>query len=316
MRKFLVCVLVACSAPMVALAQQQDCSQALITATVNQRYDEVTNLAIAWQMSEQDYNEHKQNVGVTVPIKGVPVSASYGEFRRNISQKAQSYNLTDFEKRAYSYATSGLNGTSLEAYKTCILHQGGLHVFAGNRGKNSVGLWIEYLASADQTEGLRGTLLGSENVLASSRRDLERVIADTTFWRADFEQILIPEDPTKDMTGTIKVGNQSRSFLLAPVPVVQPPREPTFHWKEVRVDDCGAADMTCSLGYRPDDVECRQATLSLTAVCWKANGNYGPQPPHLASCSYKSDWCTYKSTPIDQCHNGKRPGVAYACVKD
>ena len=82
--------------------------------------DTRVELSLAWNLSESEFNKRKTSAGVTVPIYGVPVTASYSDYKESIKRKAEALKLDRFEQRALSHATSSLTANGLEAYKTCL----------------------------------------------------------------------------------------------------------------------------------------------------------------------------------------------------
>ena len=71
------------------MALAADCSKALIPAITSVNHDEVTNLSLAWNMSESAYDQAKQQFGASAVIYGIPISGSYDDFRQSIRTKAE-----------------------------------------------------------------------------------------------------------------------------------------------------------------------------------------------------------------------------------
>jgi hypothetical protein len=136
------------------------------------------------------------------------------------------------------------------------------------------------------------------------------------------EPPIVPQNKMKETPVEIVVGQTSKSVILPPLSVTIPTvPKPTFHWKLVRTDDCGANDLPpCSsitppAASKPDDNLCNQAKLGLASVCWSQGGNtWYPPGPGFDACRGKRDWCTYKNVKVDACRHGLRPGELWACV--
>jgi hypothetical protein len=67
--------------------------------------------------------------------------------------------------------------------------------------------------------------------------------------------------------------------------------------------DCPATDIAQTPGATPDDSKCTTESAKTSAVCWDGavyqNGTKA--------------FCTYKTTPPEQCRGGARPGRIYRC---
>jgi hypothetical protein len=87
---------------------QQDCSKALIPSTTAVEFDEVRNLSLAWQLSQDSYDKATHDFGANEIIYGVPVGANYSDFRTNIQRRSEALHLQDFDQRSFAYATSVL----------------------------------------------------------------------------------------------------------------------------------------------------------------------------------------------------------------
>lgn len=86
-------------------------------------------------------------------------------------------------------------------------------------------------------------------------------------------------------------------------------------WKFVAAGrDCGNADVGCTAGtFIPDSTQCGAHSPAQSAVCWDGT-TFG----NVDQCSSAPGtiWCTYKTTPADDCVGGGSPGFLYECVED
>src|ERR1700681_3520227 len=98
--KFLTAVAVLVSTTGSLLAQTTDCTRTLIPATMDVRFDEMINLSLAWSLSEGAWNEARQKFGASAVVYGVPISANYGDYKKNVKTRAEQLQLQNFEKRA------------------------------------------------------------------------------------------------------------------------------------------------------------------------------------------------------------------------
>src|ERR1700682_2466993 len=176
-----------------ARAEIQDCSKALIKATLNSSGTEITNLSLAYQLTENAYNEAKRDFGSggSGEIYGIPVSGnlSYSDFRNEVKQRAESLKIDRFEFRSYAYATSGLHPFSLEAYKKCLLANGGLDLVAGQGGADSYVIWLVFSPPTNVDPKLKGRVVSTQNVSSSSVAILKGEIANRPFHVKISEQI-------------------------------------------------------------------------------------------------------------------------------
>lgn len=212
----------------VAVAQNPDCSKALVRATVSSNNLDVSNLALAWSLSEEAYNQAKTGVGASGYIYGQPASANYDQFRSNLNKKKEELAVADFELHSAAYATSGLDSTSLEAYRSCLLSSGGLSLVAGRFGSNSYQIWVVYNPGINSSERLNGRVSSLRNATQDSGQPVVNAIAATNFsGRVDRQFTLVPVDLLKETSIDVAVGNQSRALLLPPLVIPPPPARKT-----------------------------------------------------------------------------------------
>ncbi len=195
-----------------------DCSQALIPARVDISYDDVTDLSLAWNMSESAYDQAKQQFGASAVIYGVPISANYDDFHQSIRTKAESLGINNFEQRSFAYATSALTAQNLQAYRDCLMLSAGLFLVAGARGTGSCQIWLSYSPPVNVGPNLVGKVLNSNNVEPVSLQTVSRQITSMHFHdKVDSQFALTPKNLDAEMTIDVAVGNQTRSLLLPPL---------------------------------------------------------------------------------------------------
>jgi hypothetical protein len=73
MRLLILCAAAMCFA---GQARAEDCDVRLFKSTVQYQSDEITNLSLAWTLTEGAYNLAKREMGGSAIIYGVPVIAS------------------------------------------------------------------------------------------------------------------------------------------------------------------------------------------------------------------------------------------------
>jgi hypothetical protein len=313
-----------------AYAVSQDCTRTLIPEQVGYVSDEVRKLSLAWSLSEGDYNEAKQNAGASANIYGVPVGANYGDFKQNVKTRAEQLHIDNFEKRAIAYSTTSLTEENRKIFAACVASNGGLDVEAGQIGADNYLISIYYQPPLGFSGPARGRVGGTRrnaprNVQPGSLNELKREIQAINFSRGVWlEPPLTPANKLEEVVINIGVGPFSKSVILPPLSVpAAPPKK--YQWKQVRTDDCGARDLTCTAGATPPDEHgevrgrCEYARLGLAAVCWSggANRDY-PPGTGFEACKLpapgQADWCTYKNVKENDCRRGGHPGTMYVCV--
>ena len=203
-------------------ASAQDCIEALVKATVNQSILSISDLSIAWSVSSTSYDEMKRNMGTSAVIYGVPLGADYGEFRKNIQTMQQAFQLHNFELYSGAYASTKLDGNSLEAYRSCLsAHNKGLAVLVeriGSPQSPSYTIWVTYIPPANQASGLRGRVLNPRNLATESQKNIEKEIANQEFYSTvDRQFTIIPSDFKSGASLEIAVGGQSKVLGLPPI---------------------------------------------------------------------------------------------------
>lgn len=230
MKRLWIGLLIGLALPFQAKAEVQDCSKALVPATVVSNTIEITNLSIAWSLSREAYEEAKKGGGISTKIFGVPVGANYEDFRHNVQSEAEKLNIQNFALRAIAFATSGIDTNSLEAYKACLLKNGGISVVAGAMGVDSYVVWVIYNAGAVPNPNTRGHVVSTGNLLSKSDNLLRKEISHTDFTRnVDAQFVINPENIRKEGSVTIGVSAGgtgvplSAALLLPPLSVPQQP---------------------------------------------------------------------------------------------
>jgi hypothetical protein len=201
-----------------ASAADEDCSRALVVSTTTSSSRVISQLSMAWHVSEEAWKTAKTEGGVDAVIQGVPVLGSYREFREEIRKRAESYRLESFDERSYAYATSGLDKYALEAYKICINRKSeGLFVFAGERSAGTIEIYIYNLPGIDVRQDIKGELPVKINLSRSSAEYLAKELAHSYIHQKwDKRLTLVPSEVTKEIVVNIKFGNVAKTLVLPP----------------------------------------------------------------------------------------------------
>jgi hypothetical protein len=209
-----------------SIAQPMDCTKSLIPKTTNVTYDQITNFALAYTLTESAYNEAKQQFGANAVVYGVPLGASYGSYHSNAQQRAESLHIQNFQQLAYSYATSGINSEGLEAYKACLLQVGGLQLVAGKPGSNNYTIWVMWIPPINAKPNLTGKA-SARNITQTDLQAYGNQVQQANFGqRVELNLTLQPQNNTQESTVSIRVGNASRALVLPPLLAFPPPTPP------------------------------------------------------------------------------------------
>lgn len=127
----------------------------------------------------------------------------------------------------------------------------------------------------------------------------------------------IPEIVNQISNLDVEIGGKHYKFTRAELTMVRaqveelktkvdPPK--VAKWVLVGEGDCGGTDIQFVPGSGPDDSRCNATSANQTPVCWDGE-LYQNNPSPVGN----AEWCTYKSTPPNQCRGGSRPGKMYRC---
>lgn len=187
------------------------------------RFDEITQLSLAWTITKSDYDTATMDITGEAVLYGVPVGGSYGDFRENIKREAQTLGLENFEKRAVAYATSGLDAVGLDAYRDCLLHEGGMEVSAKVIGSESYTISLIYVSRPTDAKDLTWKLSDGTNIKDADKARLGEEIGRIQNSAVQKEFSFQPSDLAKEVTITISLGDAySKSLLLPPINIPSP----------------------------------------------------------------------------------------------
>lgn len=208
-----------------ALCQQQDCSKALIEYHRSGSTSLVSTLSAAYSMSEGEWSRRQQGGSANAVVYGVPLGASYQDFKDRVSQRAEQFHIDRFDARAQSYAESDLSNNGLEAYKTCLRGGGGFQLFAGDTSTNTYTVRLLNQPNGGLDARIVGSLETPANLSEQSEAYLGKKIAGLHYAQAwDQAFIIQPRDPKQEVSFTVDFGNAvSKSIVLPPLQI-RPPR--------------------------------------------------------------------------------------------
>jgi hypothetical protein len=230
----------------VATGGVADCERTLVEETVDQSTLSIEDLSISFLLTESQWNAISQEFGGKAVIYGIPIGASYSEYRQNRTALTSRYNLHDYHKYQAHYASSRLDSSSLEAYRMCIAGANkGLAVVSaaiGGPGSNYT-VWLTYVPVTNQAPGLTADVTQPVNVdVTTINQQWSAEHFNTT---VDRQFNVVPTNQDLPISFQVRVGSMSKVIDLPPLKTPQLKRE-------IRI---GAKFMTCagwSCGSIPD----------------------------------------------------------------
>jgi hypothetical protein len=275
-----------------------------------------SKLVIAARLSQMTRDEARSamSAGVTVPIYGVPVSGNYSENKhRKFQQHVRQYiDVDNVISNQTSVMLSSGDQNILSAWSQCISRLGGLTMYIEPRGSDDAVVkitWTSYPgtptdpAVRDFSVSSGVQVIGGQDFTRRGSHLGERIERTIRLSRPRNAGILV--------TMNLDLGSAD-AFLHPTINI--PDMPPTYTWKYVRLGDCPAQDINCSVGAEPNDNECRPNRIGQVSVCW--GNRRGGYPPFSGCGGGPASWCTYKSTTPAQCQGGAAPGSMYECVQE
>jgi len=133
------------------------CNASLYKSTEYVRDNEAARLSWAYTMSRNSFDEVKHDVqsGVTVPIKGIPVSGNldYSDFHSSAERDFKQANSDYSFDRARAYLKSYLSSESASSYAKCLdtvtRSLVGVHAWVTEQTSNSVLIKIRWVPSGE-----------------------------------------------------------------------------------------------------------------------------------------------------------------------
>jgi hypothetical protein len=196
---------------------------ALVPKTTSVSYEEVTNYALAYSLSEDAWGLAKEKFGASAVVYGVPVGVDRRTYHDDAKQKAEELKIQDFDQRAFAYATSALDPTGLEAYKACLLTLGGLQLLAAKGGTSYYSIWVLFVPTSNTASSIRGEA-SAKNITEADEARLRKQVEQAHFGRrVELNLTLAANDLKKESSVDVKVGDASRSLVLPPLQQNVPP---------------------------------------------------------------------------------------------
>ena len=201
-----------------ASAVAEDCSKVLINDVSASDTFSLENLAIASTLTNESYQKATSKGGLNGTIYGIPIGANYEDFQNNVNITKSTLNINKFQLHINSYITSRLSENGLEAYKLCKLGDWGLVLAVGDLTRESANLWVTWKPFPDIQKGISGIVAQPRNIDDQSLQALTQAVSAAKS-EESFDQAfrLVPNDPKKEMTLSIRMGRTSRDITIHPL---------------------------------------------------------------------------------------------------
>jgi hypothetical protein len=181
-------------------------------------------------------------------IYGIPVGASYSDFKSSVDKKIQDAHESLSFDQAANVMWTGLDPNSPSTYsdrlQAEVLTSRGLHLAVKSATETDIAVVVSCVPQGNDPQ---------QAAVNWSPAALPGAIFPSTVTQGS-ALIVVPR-PNAQRTLAVNYPGFQASVVLEPYPV--PPHElastppPSFHWKLVRIDDCESQDFDCSEGAQP-----------------------------------------------------------------
>jgi hypothetical protein len=194
-----------------------NCRDALVSDTFSKTTSDQLDWRMASQVTEKEWNEASHNGTLNVVIYGVPVGASYKDFKKNISDRSnsrqESLTTSQFDNVLWTY----LDPAAAPAYTACVdaqLNSGGIHVAVKHASQSDVAVSISWTPRNTEPPRIKPTWDWVGKVNTPFPRTLSPGRID----------IVIPR-PAKETTLAVRWSGSGDSVVITPVivPQILPP---------------------------------------------------------------------------------------------
>ncbi|BAM92879.1 hypothetical protein S58_69130 [Bradyrhizobium oligotrophicum S58] len=129
-------------------AAAENCELKIVMATYERTSSYHSDYRLAKFVKEEDWNELSKNAGASGKIYGVPVSGSYGEFKKAYNAMEQQLSESLSQDQAQQIFWTGLDKSAADAYQKClelnVFNQLGLHIAVVEGSEDAVLLKVRW----------------------------------------------------------------------------------------------------------------------------------------------------------------------------
>ncbi len=200
-------------------AAAQDCEHALIKDAVVLDLSEFHSLARAELLRRSMENDSDWAAGVTVPIKGIPVSANAESAESSREDYFSSSNLSWTSERVVSAATQNLSINSVEAYRACIdgQHSSGPRIFVHDATRTEATVTIKWFSPP----GANTQADGAQVIISGGT--FTQNFPGTWVTGGSYASI-VKRIPDQDMRVIANIGEESDNVFVSLIPPAPPPQ--------------------------------------------------------------------------------------------
>jgi hypothetical protein len=197
------------------------CDAALVKSTYNKFSSDHLDWRLAQYVSEQTYDEIKHDAGVNAVIYGVPVGASYGDFKKHVDDRVNSLRTSLTHDQAINVMWTGLDPNAVTAYSTClqtvVLSSSGLHMVVRSATARDIALTLRWVPRGTDPRMINLTWSGL-------RTDIDGKALPHTITQG--EQTVIVARPKARQQLAVNSSGLSDVITMEPIPPPPPAPKP------------------------------------------------------------------------------------------
>jgi hypothetical protein len=212
---------------------QSVCDSALVKSTYNLGSYVGSDWRLADLVDQNTYEQIKHDAGANAEIYGVPVGASYGDFKNQVAALRKQHNESLSHAEQLNVAWTGLDPNAPSAYRDCLNNQvfnmPGLRAAVTGATKSDISILIKWTVPGEPSvtftwSGTRGAVF--ENDLPTSMNQGEQTI-------------IVPR-PDREFSIAANAPHYSTGrIVLEPLPPPPPPAKLTATPTYPYINRCG-----------------------------------------------------------------------------
>lgn len=232
------------SLPAQAAPTIKDCDKALSQSYLKEASSIKSDWRLSTLVTQEQWSEQKQGANATGAIYGVPIGASYEDFKKNSQKFYSEHNESLNINVTRSVAWQGLQSTNVDAYKACLSalrsSNPGIYLAVAKQTQNQISLTAFYNAGPSDPDDISIAWDDSSKLLGKRAPDkLHRhTEIGITLARPTSGEALVGVSQKASLFGQVSVAGDT--LIVEPVSPMPPPI-----WKlhMSQVDD----ELSCSV---------------------------------------------------------------------
>lgn len=195
------------------------CDKALVLSTYNRFSQDKVDWRLASFVTREMYEEIKHNAGAGATIYGVPMTANYDDFKKQIDNQTNSLNESLTHDQAENIMWTGLDPTSATTYSAClqsqVLSSRGLHIVVRSATDQDIAILLTWVPQGADAGTIPITWSGL-NVNSSG----QALPANAT----QGQNLILVARPQMQRTLAVNAAGFGDSVTLTPLPAPAPPQ--------------------------------------------------------------------------------------------